>query len=99
MIAITRPVSPSLADCELTHLERVSIDVERAATQHAAYETLLASLGAVIARAAAAPDHPDAVFVEDTAIVLDEVAIMTRPGAASRRGELEGIAAVLSSYR
>jgi dimethylargininase len=60
---------------------------------------LLASLGAVLVRAAAAPDHPDAVFVEDTAIVLDEIAVMTRPGAASRRGELEGVAAVLSDYR
>ena len=99
MIAITRPVSPSLADCELTHLERVVIDVERAATQHAAYEALLESLGAVVVRAAAAPDHPDAVFVEDTAIVLDEIAVMTRPGAASRRGELDGVAAVLSNYR
>ncbi|MEO5818820.1 MAG: dimethylargininase, partial [Gemmatimonadaceae bacterium] len=99
MIALTRPVSPTLADCELTHLERVVIDVERAAQQHAAYEALLESLGADIVRAAAAPDHPDAVFVEDTAIVLDEIAVITRPGAASRRGELDAVASLLSAYR
>jgi dimethylargininase len=99
VFALTRPVSPTLADCELTHLERVVIDVERAATQHAEYEAVLRSLGAVIVPVAAAPDHPDAVFVEDTAIVLEDVAIMTRPGAESRRGELEGVASVLANYR
>jgi dimethylargininase len=99
MIALTRAVSPSLADCELTHLERVVIDVDRAEIQHAAYEALLASLGADLVRVSAAPDHPDAVFVEDTAIVLDEIAVMTRPGAASRRGELDGVAAALAPYR
>jgi dimethylargininase len=99
MIALTRAVSPSLADCELTHLERVVIDVDRAATQHAAYEALLASLGADVVRVSAAPEHPDAVFVEDTAIVLDDIAVMTRTGAASRRGELDGVAAALAPYR
>jgi dimethylargininase len=99
VIAITRPVSPSLADCELTHLDRVSIDVERAAAQHAAYESLLASLGAVVVRAAAAPDHPDAVFVEDTAIVLDEIAVMMSMGAASRRPEPAGIEPELRKFR
>jgi dimethylargininase len=99
MIALTRAVSPSLADCELTHLERVVIDVERAEIQHAAYEALLESLGADVVRVSAAPDHPDAVFVEDTAIVLGEIAVMTRPGAASRRGELDGVAAALAPYR
>lgn len=99
MIALTRPVSPTLADCELTHLERVVIDVELAATQHAAYEDALRSLGVVIVPVVAAPEHPDAVFVEDTAIVLDDVAVITRPGAESRRGELEGVASVLVNYR
>ncbi len=99
MIALTRPVSPTLADCELTHLERVMIDVERAARQHAGYEAALRSLGVVIVPIAAAPDHPDAVFVEDTAIVLDDLAVITRPGAESRRGELDGVASVLGAYR
>ena len=99
LIAVTRPVSPSLANCELTHLGRVAIDAERAAAQHAAYEALLRSLGATIVRVPAAPEFPDAVFIEDTAIVLDDVAVVTRPGALSRRGEIAGIAPVLSVYR
>jgi N-dimethylarginine dimethylaminohydrolase len=90
-VAITRPVSPTLADCELTHRAREPIDVERASEQHRAYEQVLAGLGARIVRAPAAPDTPDAVFVEDTAIVLDEIAIVTRPGAATRRVETDGI--------
>jgi dimethylargininase len=99
MIAVTRPVSPTLADCELTHLARVPIDVERAAAQHDAYEALLHRLVASVVRAPAAPEHPDAVFIEDTAIVLDELAVITRPGAAARRGELEAVAEVLAKYR
>lgn len=98
-IAVTRPVSPSLARCELTHLAREPIDVARAAEQHAAYEDLLRALGATIVRAPSAPDFPDAVFVEDTAIVLDEVAVITRPGAPSRQGETVSVAPLLAAYR
>lgn len=99
LIAITRPVSPSLAQCELTHLAREPIDVTRATVQHAAYERLLGDLGATIVRVAAAPEFPDAVFVEDTAIVLDEVAVLTRPGVPSRHGEVAAVAQVLAGYR
>jgi dimethylargininase len=99
LIAVTRPVSPSLGCCELTHLAREQIDVARAIEQHAAYERLLASLGATIVRAPAAPDHPDAVFIEDTAIVLDEAAVVTRPGAPSRQSETGAVAALLAQYR
>ena len=99
LIAVTRPVSPSLAQCELTHIPRAPIDVARAAAQHAAYERLLSSLGATLVRIAAAPECPDAVFIEDTAIVLDEIAVIARPGAASRRAESAAVAAALSRYR
>jgi dimethylargininase len=98
-IALTRPVSPSLAQCELTHLSREPIDVERATTQHAAYEHLLRACGATVVQVPAAPELPDAVFVEDTATVLDEVAVITRPGAASRRAEPAAVASVLAAYR
>jgi len=47
----------------------------------------------------AAHNLPDAVFVEDMAVVLDEVAVLARPGAASRRGEADGVAHVLARYR
>lgn len=98
-IAITRAVSPTIVDCELTHLAREPIDVALATAQHEGYEELLRSLGATVVRARATPTMPDAVFVEDTAVVLDEVAILTRPGAVSRRPETETIGALLASYR
>ncbi|MEP7002795.1 MAG: arginine deiminase family protein [bacterium] len=99
LIAVTRAVSPSLADCELTHLERVPLDVGVAEAQHAAYESLLHTLGATIVRAPAAPELPDAVFIEDTAVVLDEVAVITRPGALARRAESMGVEPVVQRYR
>jgi dimethylargininase len=97
--ALTRPVPASLAACELTHVARAPIDVPRAAAQHGAYERALEALGCAVERLPATPDLPDSVFVEDTAVVLDEVAILTRPGAGSRRGETAGMAAALARYR
>jgi dimethylargininase len=99
LIAVTRPVSPTLARCQLTHLAREPIDVTRATSQHAAYEELLASLGATVVRVAPAPQLPDAVFVEDTAVVLEEAAVITRPGAPTRQGEPPAVASVLAQYR
>jgi dimethylargininase len=98
-IAITRGVSATINDCELTHVTRTPIDVERAREQHAAYESCLASLGCEIRRIPPDDRYPDAVFIEDAAIVLDEVAVITRPGAESRRGELDAVATILGEYR
>jgi dimethylargininase len=98
-LALTRAVSPTLADCELTHLDRTPIDVARAEAQHAAYEAALRALGCEVQRVPAAPDNPDAVFIEDTAVVLDELAVITRPGAESRRTEVEPVARELSAFR
>jgi dimethylargininase len=83
----------------LTHLAREPIDVARAAGQHREYERALESLGCSVVRAEAEPEHPDAVFVEYTAIVAGQLAVLTRPGAASRRGEVDSVAKVLSRYR
>lgn len=99
MIAVTRPVSDTLAECELTHRAREPIDVPRARAQHAAYERTLTSLGCTLVRVAAAPELPDAVFVEDAAVVLDTIAVVTRLGAPSRRSESEPVAAALAGYR
>lgn len=99
LVAVTRPVSASFDRCELTHLERVAIDVDRARRQHAAYEATLESVGCRVERLPAADDLPDAVFVEDTAVVLDELAVITRPGAASRRAETPDVEAALSVWR
>ena len=99
MIALTRPVPDSLAACELTHIERAPIDVSRARQQHAAYERLLGSLGCEVVAVPATHDLPDSVFIEDTAIVLDELAVITRPGAASRRPETAAVASTVGAFR
>jgi dimethylargininase len=99
IIAITRQVSPSIGRCELTHIRREPVDPERAAAQHRDYEKALAGLGCRIIRLPAEPDLPDSVFVEDTAVVLEELAVVTRPGAASRRAETSSVASVLAEHR
>ena len=98
-IAITRALSPEIGRCELSYIDRQPIDYRRAAAQHDEYERLLAAHGCTIVHAAPLPDMPDGVFVEDAAVVLDDVAIITRPGAASRRGETSSVAEVLKRYR
>ncbi|MEK6373805.1 MAG: dimethylargininase [Acidobacteriota bacterium] len=98
-VAITRPVPPTLANCELTHLAREPIDVARAEAQHAKYESLLEELGCVVRRLPLRADLPDSVFVEDAAIVLDTIVVITIPGAASRRAETEDVADALGEYR
>lgn len=99
MIAVTRDVSPSIALCELTHLERAPIDYTRAAQQHSDYRRLLASLGCEVIALPGDAEYPDCVFIEDTAVVLDDVAVITRPGAESRRGETRVVAETLERYR
>lgn len=99
MIAFLREVSPSLAACELSFLARAPIDVERARAQHAHYAAELTALGCSIEWLAPLPANADAVFVEDAAVVLPEVAVITRPGVASRRNEVESVAASLATHR
>ena len=98
-IALTRPVSAGIGRCELTHLDRQPIDLHLARAQHRQYEEALAALGCRVERLPEEPDLPDAVFCEDAAIVLDELAIITRPGAASRRPETHTVARALERYR
>lgn len=97
-IAFTRDVSPLLGRCQLTHLDRRTVDVERAAEQHRAYERCLESLGCRVVRAAPVPACPDSVFIEDTAVILDGLAVITRPGAPSRRAETRGVAELLGNH-
>lgn len=98
-IAITRTVSRSITECELTHLERTPIDLETAREQHKQYETALRLTGCEVITLPELPTLPDSVFVEDTAVILDEAAIITNPGAVSRRPEIDPIADVLQKYR
>ncbi len=98
-VALTRSVPASIVDCALTHLERAPIDVARARAQHAEYERALTALGCTVQRLPAAPALPDSVFVEDTAVVLPGLAIIARPGAPSRRAEIDDVVAALRPLR
>lgn len=99
LIALTRAVPDSMDRCELTHLARAPIDIDVARRQHAAYEDALRRLGCRVERIEPLPNLPDSVFVEDAAIVLEELAIATRPGASSRRAEVESVANSVARYR
>lgn len=99
MIAITRDVARTIQNAEVTHVGRQRIDYATAAAQHEEYRRLLSSLGCDVVALPADDAHPDCVFVEDTAIVLEDVAVITRPGAESRRGETGAIAAALEPHR
>ena len=98
-IALTRQVPRSLDDCELTHVERVVIDVERARQQHVEYERALVEAGCTVQRIAATDDLPDSVFVEDAALIFPEIAVITRPGAESRRPETASVEQAVMQYR
>jgi dimethylargininase len=97
--AITRGLSPAIARCELTRLAREPIDYARAVAQHDAYLQLLASVGVSVTQLPAEPDFPDAVFIEDTCVVLDELAVLTHPGAPSRRVEIASVERALRAWR
>jgi dimethylargininase len=99
LTAITRKVSSSLANCELSFIERKPIDMERARAQHHAYESLLERLGANVNSLPEERDLPDSMFVEDPAIVLDEVAVICTLGTETRRKEAASLAAAIEPYR
>ena len=99
LTAITRGVSPRLAECELTWLDREPIDIGLACAQHAGYERALEVAGARVVRLPALEGHPDCVFVEDPALVLDEVAVIASMGCESRRGERASLAEAIGRFR
>ena len=99
LVAVTRDVSPNFSRCEITYLPRTEIRADVARAQHQEYERLLQRLGCEVVSLPADPELPDSVFVEDVAIVLDEVAIITRPGAPSRRPEPRAVASALATHR
>ena len=99
LTAITRSVSPAIVNCELTFVQRQPIDLAKARGQHRAYEDLLEKLGARVISLPAEPDLPDSMFVEDPAIVLDELAVILPLGTESRRAEAASLAKALSKFR
>lgn len=98
-LAITRDVSPRFNECELTHIDRTPIDVQVAQAQHHGYVQALKDLGYAVLELPAEADLPDSVFVEDAAVILPDVALITNPGADSRKPEIESITQALRPYR
>jgi dimethylargininase len=93
---LVRLPSSTLADGELTHLERTDVDVELADTQWEQYVAALEAEGFTPVEVAAADEHPDAVFIEDAVVMLGRVAVLTSPGAESRRGEIASVEAAVT---
>jgi dimethylargininase len=99
MHALCRAVSPAIADCKLSFIGREAIDAALAQAQHLDYISALTRLGVSVTELPAEPDLPDSVFVEDTVLLFDELAVLTRPGAESRRAEVDAIAPAVQAVR
>lgn len=99
LTAITRAVSPAIVNCELSFIDRKPIDLATAQAQHHAYEKVLEKLGARVISLPAEPELPDSMFVEDPAIVLDELAVILPLGTETRRRESAPLAQALSKFR
>jgi len=99
LTAITRAVSPAFVNCELSFIDRHPIDLKIAQAQHRSYEKLLETLGATVISLPGEPDLPDSMFVEDPAIVLDELAVIMPLGTESRRREAESLSRAIAPYR
>src|SRR5260370_29685584 len=99
LTAITRAVSPAIVNCDMCFIDRKTINLMRAREQHHAYEKLLESLGARLVSLPAEADLPDSMFVEDPAIVLDELAVILLLGTETRRREAASLAQALKKFR
>jgi dimethylargininase len=99
LTAITRAVSSLMINCQLSFIERKPIDLVKARAEHHAYKSLLGELGAKVISLPEEPELPDSMFVEDPAVVLDEVAIICPLGTETRRKEALTIAAALEKFR
>ena len=94
-IALVRPPSDRLAEGIVTHVQRRPVDLTLARRQHEEYQDALAAAGWTVQEVEPAPEHPDSVFVEDTVVVFEGLAVLTRPGSTERRAEVEGTEAVV----
>jgi dimethylargininase len=99
LTAITRGVSPAMVNCELTFVARAPIDLAKALEQHRTYQQVLAKFGANVVSLPAEAVLADSMFVEDPAMVLDELALIFPLGTESRRPEAASLAKVLAKFR
>ena len=96
--AITRKPGKNFGD-GITTANLSSPSYELISDQHKEYIAALRSIGLEVIVLDAHPDYPDAYFVEDTAVVITQAAVITNPGADTRKGEVDSIELVLSGYR
>jgi len=97
--ALTRQPAKSLVNCEVSYVQREGIDFQRAARQHEGYCRALKQMGVEVETLPPEDPYPDSVFVEDNAIILDELAVVVSMGPGSRQGEPALLVPVLSRYR
>jgi dimethylargininase len=97
--ALTHRPSPLLGECQLTFIDRQNIDLGRASAQHAAYCASLQAAGIQVQVLETSLDLPDSAFVEDCAVILDELAVLTRPGSPVRQPEVERLAPLIAQLR
>jgi dimethylargininase len=97
--AIVRGVSRRIAACELTYRTREDINFEKATMQLERYCDLLRKWGVDLMPLVASDTHPDCCFVQDTAVVLDEVCVIASMGAPSRHGEVSEVERLFSPLR
>jgi dimethylargininase len=95
--AVVRPPSKNFA-AGLSSAAQGPPDIGRALEQHAGYVRALRDCGLRVTSLEADSEYPDGTFVEDTAIIAQRGAILTRPGAPSREGEVQSIAACLKNF-
>ena len=91
---LVRMPSSRLAEGQVTHIDRVALDEELADTQWEAYVEALRAEGFETVEVPLSDDHPDSVFVEDAIVLFGGTAVLTSPGAESRRGEQDALAPV-----
>ena len=99
LVALTHIVSPLIEDCELTYVERSPLDYDKAAAQHEAYCRALERCGAKVVKLTANAALPDSCVVEDTAVVTEDLAVLSSMGTASRREEPAGVEKEIGKYR
>jgi len=97
-IAITREPSAAYHQCSLEFIQRRAIDMERARDQHRAYVNSLRIAGMEVMVLPAVDTFPDCCFVEDTAVVLGDAALITNMGSDSRNGEQQQVADCLAQW-
>jgi dimethylargininase len=95
--ALVRGVPESFAHALSAAPPDPPIDVSIARKQHAAYVAALTTLGLEVVTIPADEACPDCCFIEDTVVAADGMAVLTRPGAPSRRGEVDAVALVLGA--